>query len=240
VAALDQGVLLRRAWTRTANDGREMACALAWMSREVRQAERTDACPATLMPSWAAEMMPWLDDAPSETAWPGIMRRLGALIDRTTPETWTRRLQATWCRIAVEEAMRHADEAAALAACRDVMALLDRAIAGDEPSTDEWTVVTAAANAAAAAWAAAWAAANAAANAAAAAWAAAAWAAAATAQAAAWAAAWAAANAAAWAAAAAAWAAAKAAATAAADRMAAAILDALEAEIELQAMEVRP
>ena len=235
MAALDQGALLRGSWTGRSADGREMACALAWMSREVGDAESADACPATLMPSWAAEMMPWLDDAPSAEAWPGIMRRLGALIDKTTPATWSRRLQATWCRIAVEEAMRHTDQAAALAACRDVIVLLDRAIAGDEPSTDEWRVVTAAANAAAAAWAAraaaaAWAAA-AVANAAAAAW---------EANAAAWAAR-AAARAAMAAARAAARAAAKAAAkAAAADRMAAAILDALEAEIEQQAMEVRP
>jgi hypothetical protein len=207
IAALDSNVLLRGQWT----DGHERACALAWMSREVRDAESAEACPATLMPQWAAEIIPWMDDAPSAEAWPGLMRRLGLLIDRATPQTWSRRLQAKWCQIAVVEALRHTTDAAVVEVCERVIVLLDRAIAGDEPSADEWKA--AAAEAEAAAKAAAWAA-----------WAAeAAWAAAE--------AAWAA-----WAAEAA-WAAAEAAAWAAADRIAAGMLDALEKEIALNALE---
>jgi hypothetical protein len=83
IAALENDVLLRGQWT----DGHERACALAWMSREVRDAEEASACPASLMPQWAAEVIPWMDDAPSAEAWPGLMRRLGGLIDRATPRS---------------------------------------------------------------------------------------------------------------------------------------------------------
>jgi hypothetical protein len=205
------------------------------------------------MPQWAAEVIPWIDDMPSAEAWPGLMRRLGLLIDRATPALWSRRLQAKWCRIVVVEAMQHTTDAAVVEMCEHIIVLLDCAIAGNEPSTDEWAAARAAAEAA---WAAAeaGAAARAAAKAAEAAAKAAAWAAAeAAAKAAAWAtaeaawAAWAAAEAgaAAWAAAeagAAAWAAAEAEAEMAADRIAAAMLDALEEEIALAslAQDARP
>jgi hypothetical protein len=198
VAALDSNVLLRGQWT----DGHERACALAWMSREVLDAESAGACPASLMPQWAAEVIPWMDDAPSAEAWPGLMRRLGLLIDRATPQTWSRRLQAKWCQIAVVEALQHTTDAAVVEVCERVIVLLDRAIAGAEPSADEWAKAKTAAEAAA--------------------WAAAAWA-----------------VEAAEAAVEAAWAveAAEAAAWAAADRIAAGMLDALEKEIALNALE---
>lgn len=120
------------------------------VARGARSGNRASACPATLMPKWAAEMIPWMDDAPSAETWPDLMRRLGGLIDRATPATWSRRLQATWCRIAVVEARTHcpANETRALAAIDVVVALLDRAIAGDEPSRDEWEAAAAAAEAA--------------------------------------------------------------------------------------------
>jgi len=222
IAALDRGVLLRGRWA----DGHDKACALAWMSHEVRDVKRADACPASLMPQWAAEVMPWLDDVPSASAWPGLMRRLGVLIDRATPAVWSRRLQAKWCRIAVSEAVQHTTDAAVREICERVIILLDRAILGDEPSADEWAPARAAAEAEAA------------------------WAARAAARAA-WMAAARAAEAEAWAAARAAWMAAARAAEAeawaaraaeAADRIVAAMLDAMEEEIALAslAQDARP
>jgi hypothetical protein len=212
IAALDSDVLLRGDWT-AQRDGREMACALAWMSREVRDAEKSSACPASLMPRWAADIIPWLDDAPSAEEWPGLMRRLGVLIDRATPAVWSPRLETTWCRIAVTEAVQHTTNTAAVAACKRVIGMLDDYIAGNYPRIDRWrTAARAAARAAAEATAKA---ADAAAKAAAE-----------TAEAAAWGAAR---HAAASAEAAASWA---ETAEAAADRMANAMLDALEREIE--------
>ncbi len=143
IAALDSDAVLRRKWT----DGHERACALAWMSREVRDAESADACPASLMPQWAAEVIPWIDDTPSAEAWPGLMRRLGLLIDRATPAVWSRRLQAKWCRIVVVEAMQHTTDAAVVEMCEHIIVLLDRAIAGNEPSMDEWAAAAAMAEA---------------------------------------------------------------------------------------------
>ena len=150
IAALDSDVLIRGQWT----DGHERACALAWMSREVRDAESDGACPASLMPQWAAEIIPWMDDAPSAEAWPGLMRRLGLLIDRATPQTWSRRLQAKWCQIAVVEALQHTTDAAVVEVCERVIALLDRSIAVDDPSADAWKAAAEAKAAEAAAWAA--------------------------------------------------------------------------------------
>ncbi len=152
IAALDSNVLLRNQW----NGDYEMDdcsrchpdCALAWMSREVHDTESASACPASLMPQWAAEVITWMDNVLSAEAWPGLMRRLGLLIDRATPQTWSRRLQAKCCQIAVVEALQHTTDAAVVGVCERVIVLLDRAIAGAEPSADEWQTEIAAANAA--------------------------------------------------------------------------------------------
>jgi hypothetical protein len=100
------------------------------------------------MPQWAAEVITWMDNVLSAEAWPGLMRRLGLLIDRATPQTWSRRLQAKCCQIAVVEALQHTTDAAVVGVCERVIVLLDRAIAGAEPSADEWQTEIAAANAA--------------------------------------------------------------------------------------------
>jgi len=192
--------IIRGAWTK----GAELACLLSWYSPESRDAHDAGACPADALPPWLAYLAVWINDAPSDTAWPGLIARYVRVLHRLheiAPE------RLTWldyeCRaIAVREARSHTEDPPALVAIDGVLVLLDRAAAGGTVQRMAWD---AAARAAAGAGAAAW-------------------------DAAARAAAWAAARAAAWAAA---WDAAAAAPdvageTAAADRMADAMLTAFE------------
>jgi hypothetical protein len=158
-----------------------------------------------------------MDDAGSEEAWPGMVRRFALLIRRSaalTAEDW-QRLDFACRAVALREARSHVqrDEWGVLTALDRALGLCEQAASGVSVADAEWTKESAAARAAAEAAAAA----------------AAEWAAAAAAAAAVEAAAWAAA-AAAWAAA---WAAGAAAAAgmAGADRITTGILDALEAAI---------
>ena len=75
------GLIVRNAWRGTAPDGREMLCALSALSREVEESKNPRAAD---MPLWLARLIPWLDDAPSASAWPDIMRRL-ARVARALP-----------------------------------------------------------------------------------------------------------------------------------------------------------
>jgi hypothetical protein len=207
------GRIIQNRWRDTAEDGREMVCALAAFGSDINS---PDDCPAGLMPLWLAHLVPAIDDGIAEDQVPWFS---GALIDCAA--RWHVLDDAAWDRIRtgfMVGALRQSIEAArpvqpspepdywpgVVKACADVIAALQ---SGDPEQlrAAEAAEAAAARAAEAAARAAAWAAeaaARAAARAAeaaarAAAWAAA-WAAARAAEAAAWAAAWAAARAAAW------------------------------------------
>jgi len=230
-AMIREDRLVRGGWT----DGRYRACLLVALAPECGESRSPRECPATVMPKWLAELTPWMDDAGSTEAWPGLVRRYAGLARRwhvLDAAAW-RRLDYTSRAIAVREARSHvAPGDPALVAIDAVLALLEREHVDPAATTAAaWTAAAATARSARtpAARARARAVADADADAAAAA-AAAAWAAAA----AAWAAsdaAWAAAGSAAAATARATWAAGAAGASAAADRITDAILDAIEREI---------
>lgn len=150
LAALEQGRLLRNAWRDTDERGREMACLLAWVSRDVEDSSAQ--CPADVLPRHVAFMLPWMDDASSDERHYGFMLRIAGLLDRPMTEAAWARLDLLWRRIAVVEAAMHCAAPEESAACETVIALLDRALAGDAPSDEEWV---AAATAASAAWTAA-------------------------------------------------------------------------------------
>ena len=220
-----EGKIIRGSW----GDGANPASLLFWYSPEARASEDARACPADAMPPWLAHLTVWLDDAPSEAAWPGVIARYVRVLPRLlalAPE------RLTWldyeCRaIAVREARTHTKDPPALVGIDGVLVLLDRAAIGGAVQRMEWEEAAKAAARAAgvAAKAAAWAAGAAGAEAWAAAWAA--WAAVDAAWTEAWAEAWAEA---AWTAAA--EDASTAASKAAADRMADAMLTAIERAIE--------
>jgi hypothetical protein len=148
-----EGRLIRRAWTA----GHDRACLLAALSPEAGYAESAAACPAELMPPWLAELTPWLDDAPSEHAWPGVVRRYASLARRwhvLDGRAWDRARIGALLAI-VEEARAHAgDDAIPLAAIDGVLGWLRRGA----PESDREAVANAswaAAAARTAAWAAA-------------------------------------------------------------------------------------
>ena len=101
--------LIRQKWT----DGHDRACLLAALSPECGAAKSSDKCPAELMPPWLARITPWIDDAGSLEAWPGVVRRYAQLGRRwhvLTAEDWTR-LDYRVRALCVREAMRHTEAA---------------------------------------------------------------------------------------------------------------------------------
>jgi hypothetical protein len=238
-----EGRLLRYTWAATGKDGRERAGLIVALWPECGVQQKASVCPAGLLPPWLAHLAPWIDDAPSEEAWPLLMPRAARAFRQLhrLDAAALRRCEYRHLATCVREAASHTSMATALAVCDRVASLCDRVVDGDEPTKPEWAAeaewAARAAEWAAAEWAAAAAAraawATAAARAAEAEWAARAaeaaeWAEAAAARAAA-AAEWAA-EAAEWAAAAAR--AAEAAEWAAADRIVEALLASIEAELE--------
>jgi hypothetical protein len=110
LALLDRGDLLRGRWT----DGHDRMCALAALSDEVRDARVASVCPAALMPSWLAELVPHLDDCVSIEGWEPRMRRLGesargwSALDRCA---WERvRLAVLLCALDIAEESITVDE----------------------------------------------------------------------------------------------------------------------------------
>ena len=131
---MQEGRIIRRAWTY----GRDRACLLAALSPEVGRAESASACPAEVMPAWLAHLTPWLDDAPSEETWPGIVQRYAGLARR-----WHVMDEAGWERARigaliaiVSEARRSCPqhEAHALAEIDGVVAWLRRGAPESERS----------------------------------------------------------------------------------------------------------
>jgi hypothetical protein len=159
--------LIRKAWTGTDAQGRETACLLAALAPECAKGNVIE-CPSELMPQWLAELTPWIDDAPSEEAWPVIVKRYAALSHRwhvLTPDAWSR-LHFTVRAISLRKAREFvsASEVGVMKVIDDVLALLGRATDGGDVNANEWAAASAAAWAAsaaaeAAASAAAWAAA---------------------------------------------------------------------------------
>jgi hypothetical protein len=123
---IEEGRIIRHEWT----DGHERACLLAALSPEVARDGNVGACPAHVMPVWLAHLTPWIDDEVSDEAWPRIIRRYADLARR-----WHRLDGAAWerARIAsliaiVAEARAHCpdDEARALSAIDRVLEWLRR------------------------------------------------------------------------------------------------------------------
>jgi hypothetical protein len=92
----------------------------------------------------------WIDDAPSEAAWPGYVERYAAVLPRlaSLPESASRTCEYAVRALILREACGHTQDARAVAVCEAVIALCDRVVAGDEPRADEWSMVRSAARAA--------------------------------------------------------------------------------------------
>lgn len=144
--AMRRGMLLRNKWREKASDGRELACLLGWISREAGEKERASACPAHVMPTWLAALTPWLDDAPSEAAWPRVIARYADLLERSgalfANPAACERLDYRVRAICVRAARDHVDAQSTQVreAIDGVLTLLDRAATGDVAPDQEWMV----------------------------------------------------------------------------------------------------
>jgi hypothetical protein len=130
------GKIIRGAW----DEGAELACLLSWYSPEAREAEQAAACPAAAMPAWLAYLTVWFDDAPSDTAWPGIIARYVRVLHHLHELAPERLVRLDYeCRaIAVREARAHTEDPPARVAIDGVLVLLDRAAAGGAVGEAEW------------------------------------------------------------------------------------------------------
>ena len=120
-----EGRLIRDAWT----EGHDRACLLAALSPEAGAAQSAAACPAELMPPWLAYLTPWLDDAPSEHAWPHIVRRYASLARRwhvLDGRAWDRARIGALIAIVSEARTHTGDDTRVLSAADGVIAWLRR------------------------------------------------------------------------------------------------------------------
>ncbi len=82
-SAIAEGRLVRREWNDAPDDcGQERACLLAMLSPEAARDEDASRCPAAIMPTWLAELTPWIDDSGSDAAWPVVVQRYASLARR--------------------------------------------------------------------------------------------------------------------------------------------------------------
>lgn len=81
--AIERGDVIRGSWT-SEHGGRKLACLLATLAPEVVEqvavAGDVRACPADVMPTWFAHLVPWIDDSGTEAAWRGNINRFAALL----------------------------------------------------------------------------------------------------------------------------------------------------------------
>ena len=108
---IEEGTLIRHKWTGYDTQGRKTACLLAALVTQTGYDQSTDACPTEVMPSWLAQITPWMDDDGTAEAWPAMVRRYADLASRwhvLTPETW-QKLEYTLRILCLDEVSRNYD-----------------------------------------------------------------------------------------------------------------------------------
>jgi hypothetical protein len=119
--------LIRRAWTGYLDDGRDTACLLAAISKEVSIARSVKACPAHLVDPWFAHLSPWFDDAGSDAEWPGMVARYGNVVRKlmSLPSELRMMIEYASRALIVREAMKYTKNDGALEVCETVAALCE-------------------------------------------------------------------------------------------------------------------
>ena len=120
---LDKSHFSRGLLTGRADNGRDVACLVF----------------ALPIWPWLAHLAPFLDDVKSDTDWPQVIQIYASNLRELT-DTDSERLALTCKRIFVSEAWSHVgpDETSALATIREIVALIDRALAGDKLTEEDW------------------------------------------------------------------------------------------------------
>lgn len=137
--AFDAGLLTQASWHTTADDGRNLACALGVIGDEIGSARD---CPAQIMPRWLAQMVPWffdnqpLDDAKSwGLKFYAELKRLNGVVPFSVVHDWHASVAAP---VAIEMAeKRKRDPSPHIA----LQAVHKRALSGDLAKRDKWASV---------------------------------------------------------------------------------------------------
>lgn len=91
---INEGRLIRGAWTGTDVIGRPTACLLSALSPDVAASHNPADCPVSVMPLWMAYLTPFLNEMTSKSAWPQISTRYADLSD-----AWGVLDGAAWMRL---------------------------------------------------------------------------------------------------------------------------------------------
>ena len=143
-AAIAAGDVIRHEWTST-EGGRKRACLLASLVPACGAKKSVAACPASVLPPWLAECVPWIDDNGTADAWPEMIRTFVELLrdSASAPAELWPRLNLHWRRIALAEAMAHTANLAVLGVSAEIAAMLDAELGGDAIDPEAWADVRA-------------------------------------------------------------------------------------------------
>ncbi|SNT16179.1 hypothetical protein SAMN06295912_15030 [Sphingomonas laterariae] len=137
-AALSAGGIAQGVWN-SEQDGRHVACALGVIDPSIDAASK---CPASVMPRWLAQMVPWLFDnqrAEDAFAWGSTFYAELARLDGQVPFTvvydWHANVS---CVMGIEAAEKRGRDPEPH---RKLQALHQRALNGDRAPVDEWRSV---------------------------------------------------------------------------------------------------
>ena len=138
-AALAEDTLVQRTWHHTAEDGRQLACALGVIGADINSAS---ACPAQIMPRWLAQMTVWMFDAQKiEDALPwgskfyAEIARLNGVVPFSVIHDWQANVVGPLAIEASKKRGRKAETHEALAAMQA------EALTGKKFTADEWRPV---------------------------------------------------------------------------------------------------
>jgi hypothetical protein len=129
--------LIRNEW----GDGQERACLLVAIAPEVGENGDTDRCPAYVLPRWMAHLTPDIDDNGSMDAWPKMVERYATVVRRGSHTLDEKGWYRVLCRFMVF-VIKDAEPHDASGSCESTLALWLRVLEGDEPTQDEWKVVS--------------------------------------------------------------------------------------------------
>jgi hypothetical protein len=134
--ALEHGQLIQSDWHDTAADGRWLACALGVIGEEV---DSPGDCPATIMPRWLAQMVPFFFDRQTKGdafAWGKEFTAQLARLDGKVPFSVVHDWHAnTVCLLGIEAAEKRGHDPAPHKA---LQALHLRVLNGEKIGAEEW------------------------------------------------------------------------------------------------------
>jgi uncharacterized protein YeaO (DUF488 family) len=143
---ISEGRITRRNW----GDGQSKACLLFALVPEGKFREHSDfgSCPASVLPPWMAQLTVSIDDKGSTAAWADMIKRYACVVRRGALSLDGKAWERVKARFLIA-ALKEAEPSDKSGCCISVADLWKRSLAGNEPTSDEWTNAVAAAGKAA-------------------------------------------------------------------------------------------